>query len=178
MKLQQMKGNLGVLTLLWETQAGLTGSNKWSVPLNLSTLDLFVNCLLMFWCGGKFWCCLGAYNDYAKILLISLPFFFFCRHGDRTRVFSAPCWDNDNATWDCLLSSASIPVIKHDIHDITVSRLYRDGIYLCPSLTTVINVIYFIIIIYMLGCQMQTVLHNNLFESMKRNIKFVVMDIH
>ncbi|XP_074614562.1 counting factor 60-like [Acropora palmata] len=48
------------------------------------------------------------------------------RHGDRTRAFSAPCWDNDNATWDCLLSSASIPVIKHDIHDITVNRIYRD----------------------------------------------------
>lgn len=48
------------------------------------------------------------------------------RHGDRTRAFPAPCWDNDTATWDCLLSSASIPVIKHDIHDIVVSRVYRD----------------------------------------------------
>ena len=54
--------------------------------------------------------------------------FLFFRHGDRTRAGAAPCWDNDTAEWDCLLSSASIPVIKHDVHDITVSRVYRDGI--------------------------------------------------
>ena len=122
--------------MLWETWTSLTCSDKWSTPLNLSALNFFVNnlqrnlicsCLLMLWCRSKFWCCLDAYNDYATILLHFIAIFFFCRHGDRTRAFSAPCWDNDNATWDCLLSSASIPVIKHDIHDITVNRIYRDG---------------------------------------------------
>lgn len=48
------------------------------------------------------------------------------RHGDRTRANAAPCWANDTAVWDCLLTSASLPVIKHDIHDITVDRIYRD----------------------------------------------------
>ncbi|KAJ7383116.1 hypothetical protein OS493_030647 [Desmophyllum pertusum] len=48
------------------------------------------------------------------------------RHGDRTRAGMAPCWANDTAVWDCLLTSASLPVVKHDIHDITVDRVYRD----------------------------------------------------
>lgn len=48
------------------------------------------------------------------------------RHGDRTRANAAPCWANDTAVWDCMLTSASLPVIKHDIHDITVDRIYRD----------------------------------------------------
>ncbi|CAH3125508.1 unnamed protein product [Porites lobata] len=49
------------------------------------------------------------------------------RHGDRTRAGASPCWDNDTAEWDCLLSSASIPTIKHDTHDIEVARVYRDA---------------------------------------------------
>ena len=68
--------------------------------------------------------------NWISILAESVFFFFFFRHGDRTRAGAPPCWDNDTAQWDCLLSSASIPVIKHDIHDITVSRLYRDGMYM------------------------------------------------
>ncbi|XP_078357656.1 counting factor 60-like isoform X2 [Oculina patagonica] len=48
------------------------------------------------------------------------------RHGDRTQAGMTPCWPNDTAEWDCLLTSASLPVVKHDTHDITVDRVYRD----------------------------------------------------
>ena len=55
------------------------------------------------------------------------------RHGDRTRAGATPCWPNDTSVWDCLLTSASLPVVKHDIHDITVDRIYRDGIMFVPE---------------------------------------------
>ena len=42
----------------------------------------------------------------------------------------APCWPNDTAEWDCLLTSASLPIVKHDTHGITVDRIYRDGTYI------------------------------------------------
>ena len=61
------------------------------------------------------------------LLFIINQYIFTHRHGDRTRAAASPCWDNDTAEWDCLLSSASIPTIKHDTHDIEVSRVYRDG---------------------------------------------------
>ncbi|XP_031564393.1 counting factor 60-like [Actinia tenebrosa] len=48
------------------------------------------------------------------------------RHGDRTRAgYSGPCWDNDEAVWDCLLTSSSLPAIKHDQHFQTIDRVYR-----------------------------------------------------
>ena len=61
------------------------------------------------------------------LLFLINQYIFTHRHGDRTRALASPCWDNDTAEWDCLLSSASIPTIKHDTHDIEVSRVYRDG---------------------------------------------------
>ena len=72
-------------------------------------------------------------TGFRKVVTIQIVFLFFVivdnRHGDRTRAEAAPCWANDTAVWDCLLTSASLPVIKHDIHDITVDRIYRDGRY-------------------------------------------------
>lgn len=61
------------------------------------------------------------------LLFLINQYIFTHRHGDRTRAGASPCWDNDTAEWDCLLSSASIPTIKHDTHDIEVLRIYRDG---------------------------------------------------
>ncbi|XP_032220506.2 counting factor 60 [Nematostella vectensis] len=48
------------------------------------------------------------------------------RHGDRVRAgYHGPCWDGDKAIWDCTLTSASLPAIKHDSHYIVVDRIYR-----------------------------------------------------
>lgn len=73
----------------------------------------------------------SKYNDVLQELIWNKNLFCY-RHGDRTRAGATPCWPNDSAVWDCLLTSASIPVVKHDTHDITVDRIYRDG--LCCSL--------------------------------------------
>lgn len=72
----------------------------------------------------------AKYNDLLGELIWNKSVFCF-RHGDRTRAGATPCWPNDTAVWDCLLTSASLPVVKHDTHDITVDRIYRDGVMFC-----------------------------------------------
>lgn len=47
------------------------------------------------------------------------------RHGDRIMVDPTPCWKNDTAVWDCLLTEAVIPTINRDQHYLRVERLYR-----------------------------------------------------
>ena len=75
----------------------------------------------------QFFVIAGNISNKIILLLFINQHIFTHRHGDRTRAGASPCWDNDTAEWDCLLSSASIPTIKHDTHDIEVARVYRDG---------------------------------------------------
>ena len=75
----------------------------------------------------QFFVIAGNISNKIILLLFVNQHIFTHRHGDRTRAGASPCWDNDTAEWDCLLSSASIPTIKHDTHDIEVARVYRDG---------------------------------------------------
>ena len=75
----------------------------------------------------QFFVIAGNISNKIILLLFINQHIFTHRHGDRTRAGASPCWDNDTAEWDCLLSSASIPTIKHDTHDIEVACVYRDG---------------------------------------------------
>ena len=50
----------------------------------------------------------------------------YCRHGDRFQASAPQCWHSE-VKWDCTLTSASFPIVKHDQHVLTVDRVYRKG---------------------------------------------------
>jgi len=50
--------------------------------------------------------------------------FVVMRHGDRTPAASDACWPNDNAEWNCQLSSLSVPSDSSE-EQLSVPRLYR-----------------------------------------------------